>query len=264
MFSLDSLRLSQTTNSLPPFKCTYKCLPISISHQPQLESGDKIILPASAFGHLARTKVLYPMTFSITNKRTGKIVHGGISEFTAKEGSAYIPDWIMEDLSLNPEDNVEIASASLPKGDFVKLQAHKSKAMNLQSNPIKLALLNFTCLTKGQTICIFENKERYYLNVLEFFPSNRQAVFVLEHELVIEFEMPLDYTDSKSESDHTQLMEMKIPSADNKRKFVPDRVLIDISDDSRDNKTKQKSEEFKSREQKSQRSNSSSPKKIKV
>jgi ubiquitin fusion degradation protein 1 len=44
----------------------YHCFPGAFADKPELEDGDKILLPASALDTLTRLNIQYPMTFQIT------------------------------------------------------------------------------------------------------------------------------------------------------------------------------------------------------
>jgi ubiquitin fusion degradation protein 1 len=65
-----------------------------------LEGSDKIFLPPSALDTLARLHIDYPMLFQITCRASGKRTHCGVLEFSAAEGSCYLPYWMMQNLLL--------------------------------------------------------------------------------------------------------------------------------------------------------------------
>ena len=148
--------MAQQQLNLPPFKKSYRCFPVVMANKPNLECGDKIILPPTALDHLARLRVTYPMMFSITNKKTNKTMHCGVLEFSGEEGVAYIPYWMMQNLLLESGAIIEINNVTLPKGTFVKLQPHTTKFTQLYNPRVVLeqALRNFSCLTTGDTIAI--------------------------------------------------------------------------------------------------------------
>lgn len=68
--------------------CTYSFLIIFIL----------VILPQSALEQLSNFNIEYPMTFKITNDRTGASSHCGVLEFSAKEGVTYVPGWVQKHL----------------------------------------------------------------------------------------------------------------------------------------------------------------------
>lgn len=54
-----------------------------------------VIMPPSALDTLTRLSVVYPMLFKLTNKKTNRITHSGVLEFTADEGKVYLPYWVI-------------------------------------------------------------------------------------------------------------------------------------------------------------------------
>ncbi|CAM9952888.1 unnamed protein product, partial [Choristocarpus tenellus] len=76
------------------FEEQYHCYPVSFQDKEHLEAGDKILLPSSALDALARQQVEYPMLFEISNPAESKRTHCGVLEFSAPEGSCYIPYWM--------------------------------------------------------------------------------------------------------------------------------------------------------------------------
>lgn len=64
--------------------------------KPEINKGNKIILPSSALNELARLKISYPMTFLISNPEMGKKSYCGVLEFSAEEGSCHLPLWLMD------------------------------------------------------------------------------------------------------------------------------------------------------------------------
>lgn len=95
---------------------------IQVSQHPLLQKGDKILLPPSAFDTLARLQVDYPMLFRLENPNNGTMTHCGVLEFTAEEGSCYIPFWMMQNLLIEEGGILTVTNVSLPKATFVKLQ----------------------------------------------------------------------------------------------------------------------------------------------
>jgi len=66
--------------------------------KPEVNRGNKIILPTSALHELARLKITYPMTFMISNPQMGTKTYCGVLEFSAEEGMCHIPVWMMNNL----------------------------------------------------------------------------------------------------------------------------------------------------------------------
>jgi len=164
----------------------------------KLEQGDKIVLPQSALDELSRMNIQFPIMFQITNEHTKKTSHCSVLEFTAIEGNVYLPLWIFDNLQMDPNSTqnlVSLRNVSLQKGTFVKLQPHTSNFTEL-SNPrtlLEVALRNFSCLTKNDTIQISPKGlgQTYQLNIVETQPADQ--VSIIETDVRVEFIEPLDY-----------------------------------------------------------------------
>jgi len=164
----------------------------------KLEQGDKIVLPQSALDELSRMNIQFPIMFQITNEHTKRTSHCSVLEFTAPEGNVYLPIWIFDNLQMDPNSTqnlVSLRNVSLQKGTFVKLQPHTSDFTEL-SNPralLEVALRNFSCLTKSDTIQISPRGfgRTFHLNVVETKPTDQ--ISIIETDVRVEFIEPLDY-----------------------------------------------------------------------
>ncbi|WOG83685.1 hypothetical protein DCAR_0102862 [Daucus carota subsp. sativus] len=59
---------------------------------PQIENGDKIIMPPSALDRLGyASHIDYPMLFELRNAATERVSHCGVLDFVAEEGMVYMP-----------------------------------------------------------------------------------------------------------------------------------------------------------------------------
>jgi len=175
------------------FEQTYKCYPASFIDKPQLETGDKIIMPPSALDRLASLHIDYPMLFELHNPATQRTSHCGVLEFIAEEGMIYMPYWMMENMLLAEGDTVEVKNAALPKGTYVKLQPHTKDFLDI-SNPkavLETSLRNFSCLTTGDSIMVAYNNKKYYIDIVEAKPAS--AITIIETDCEVDFAPPLDY-----------------------------------------------------------------------
>ena len=92
-----------------------------------VECGDKVILPASAFRDIQRLRLPLPLIFSIVKgrRRPGKRVPGrdgreqlaqkqccGVLEFSAPEGKVFVPFWMMQNLLVREGGNVTLRTES--------------------------------------------------------------------------------------------------------------------------------------------------------
>lgn len=175
------------------FEQTYRCFPASFVDKPQLESGDKIIMPPSALDRLASLRIDYPMLFELHNAVTERVSHCGVLEFIAEEGVIYMPYWMMENMLLQEGETVKVKNAALPKGTYVKLQPHTKDFLDI-SNPkaiLETTLRNFSCLTTGDSIMVAYNNKKYYIDIIETKPSH--AISIIETDCEVDFAPPLDY-----------------------------------------------------------------------
>jgi ubiquitin fusion degradation protein 1 len=63
---------------------------------------------------------------------------------------------MMQYLLIEEGAMIKIRNVTLPRATFVKLQPHQTAFINI-ANPkavLEVALRNFSCLTKGEVICI--------------------------------------------------------------------------------------------------------------
>ncbi|CAN0165515.1 unnamed protein product [Scytosiphon promiscuus] len=181
----------------PPrgFEEQYHCYPVSFQEKEHLEAGDKILLPSSALDALARQQVEYPMLFELSNPSQGSRTHCGVLEFSAPEGSCYIPHWMMQNLLLEAGSLLTVKNVSLPKGTFVKFQPQSVDFLDI-SNPravLETTMRHFSCLTEGDVICLPYNDRKYELAVKELKPA--KAVGIVETDLNVDFDAPVGYDD---------------------------------------------------------------------
>jgi ubiquitin fusion degradation protein 1 len=142
-------------------------------------------------------QIEYPMLFELTNQSTGQVTHCGVLEFTAEEGNCYIPYWMMQLLFLQEGDFIQVRNVKLPRATYVKLQPHETAFINI-ANPkavLEIAFRNFSCLTRGDVICVEYNNRKYDLNVLEVKPNDYNAVSIVETDVQLDFAPPLDYVE---------------------------------------------------------------------
>jgi len=185
-----------------PFNETYRCQPMAMSNRAELEHGDKILLPSAALEQLARLKVHYPMMFEVTNPQTGMKTHCGVMEFSAPEGVAYLPYWMMQGLfgdeylqHHNATPIIKMRNVTLPKGTYVQLRPHRTVFTEL-SNPrvvLEKALRNFSCLTKNDTIVITHGDQKFRLDVMDVKPG--EAISIIETDVNVDFAPPKDYVE---------------------------------------------------------------------
>mmetsp|Transcript_453 Transcript_453/g.721 ORF Transcript_453/g.721 Transcript_453/m.721 type:complete len:394 (-) Transcript_453:60-1241(-) len=184
------------------FEEQYHCYSVAYADKPHLEKGDKILLPPSAFDTLARLQVDYPMLFRLQSSTKGTMTHSGVLEFTAEEGSCYIPFWMMQNLLIDEGTVLSVSNISLPKATFVKLQPQHVDFLEI-SNPravLEHALRNFSCVTKGDVIQVPYNDKNYHFELKEVEPEN--AACIIETDCNVDFDAPVGYKESNNNNNN--------------------------------------------------------------
>mmetsp|Transcript_25577 Transcript_25577/g.46251 ORF Transcript_25577/g.46251 Transcript_25577/m.46251 type:complete len:442 (-) Transcript_25577:1443-2768(-) len=180
------------------FEEQYHCYSAAMADKAHLEQGDKILLPPSAFDILARLQVDYPMLFQLQSPDKGTLTHCGVLEFTAEEGSCVVPFWMMQNLLIEEGAVLTVSNISLPKANFVKFQAQHVDFLEI-SNPravLEHALRNFSCITKGDVICVPYNSKNYHFEIKEVKPQD--AACIIETDCNVDFDAPVGYKEPTS------------------------------------------------------------------
>ena len=183
-------------------------------------------MPPSAFDTLARLQVDYPMLFQLQSAEKGTMTHSGVLEFTAEEGSCYIPFWMMQNLLLDEGGIITVTNVSLPKATFVKLQPQHVDFLEISNHRAVLehALRTFSCLTKGDVICVPYNSKNYFLEVKEVQPQD--AACIIETDCQVDFEAPVGYIDPSTQ---TTAMDISKQTAYERSSGCPSPTLSSIS-----------------------------------
>ncbi|CAD8104119.1 unnamed protein product [Paramecium primaurelia] len=168
--------------------------------RPQINNGNKILLPASALQQLIFIKQNGPMIFKIQSTQSQKFTYVGVLEFVAEEGTCIIPDWLFENMNFFDNCWVIISlEQSLPLGKLIKIQPHETAFIDLPDPRAILEnqLRNYICLTQGETITITFNKNKYMIDIVSVTPqTDKLAVCINEADVEIDFLQPLDYTEA--------------------------------------------------------------------
>jgi ubiquitin fusion degradation protein 1 len=138
------------------------------------------------------------MTFEIIapNGRT----HCSVLEFTAPEGTCYLPYWMMSNLTLTEGKLIRIRNVSLPKATFVKFQPQHVDFLDI-SNPravLEYKLRSFSCVTVGDHLAFNYNDRKYYLEVKEVKPQD--AACIIEADVNVDFEAPVGYKEPERQA----------------------------------------------------------------
>jgi ubiquitin fusion degradation protein 1 len=185
----------------------YRVYPIAMmagaERSSDVSHGGKIFLPASALDQLTRLHISYPMLFELINGRAQKRTHAGVLEFTAEEGKIYLPYWLMQTLTLEPGDLLQVKSTDLPPGTFIKLQPQSPAFLDI-SDPkavLENAFRNFSCLTTGDIFSFEYCDSVYQIGVLEVKPDmTHHAICTMETDLEVDFAAPVGYVEPTRET----------------------------------------------------------------
>lgn len=184
------------------FEEFFRCYPIAMMNdrirKDDANFGGKIFLPPSALSKLSMLNIRYPMLFKLTANESGNVTHGGVLEFIAEEGRVYLPQWMMETLGIQPGSLLQISSADVPLGQFVKLEPQSVDFLDI-SDPkavLENVLRNFSTLTVDDVIEISYNGKTFKIKILEVKPeSSSKSICVIETDLVTDFAPPVGYVE---------------------------------------------------------------------
>ena len=183
----------------------YKAFPASIMGREDIDLSNSIILPASALGVLSSMRNFKdsknPLLFRILNIELNMATHCGVAEFTAQEGTCYLPSNMFERLCLMEGQKVNIRNVDLKPGKFIKLQPHLTEFIN-NPNPktiLEYNLRNYFCVTEGDTISVKFSKKIYKLDIVQCKPA--KAIRTLNTDIEVDFCPPKDYKEEPRNND---------------------------------------------------------------
>mmetsp|Transcript_15630 Transcript_15630/g.19061 ORF Transcript_15630/g.19061 Transcript_15630/m.19061 type:complete len:427 (+) Transcript_15630:109-1389(+) len=186
------------------FEEQYHCYSVAYADKSHLEGGDKILLPPSALESLARLRVDYPMLFRLQSSDKGTMTHSGVLEFSAEEGSCFVPFWMMQNLLIEEGSVITVTNVSLPKATFVKLQPQSVDFLEI-SNPravLEHALRLFSCVTKGDVIQLPFNNKNYHFELKDVQPQD--AACIIETDCNVDFDAPVGYKEPNMNQQQSQ------------------------------------------------------------
>lgn len=174
------------------FLHSYKVYSPAFAGKPEVNRGNKIIMPTSALDELTRMRIQYPMTFMVSNAQMGLKTYCGVLEFSAPEGVVYLPVWMMNNLCVEEGSDIILRNMNLKKGTFVSFRPHEI-AFVMLSDPkaiLENELTHYSVLHKGDTISIQYGGREYLIDVVETKPDDQ--ICCIETNIKVEFEAALD------------------------------------------------------------------------
>jgi len=100
---------------------------------------------------------------------------------------------MMQNLLIEEGAVISVTNVSLPKATFVKLQPQHVDFLEI-TNPravLEHALRNFSCVTKGDVICLQYNSKNYHFELKEVEPKD--AACIIETDCNVDFDAPVGY-----------------------------------------------------------------------
>ncbi len=176
----------------------YKAFPATFLDRDDIEQSNSIILPGSALQKLTSLRSGFsnraePVLFRILNIELSISTHCGVLDFTAEEGTCYLPTNMFNRLCLVEGQDVNLRNIKLEKGKFIKIQPHLTAFIE-NPNPktiLENNLRNYFCLTEGDTINVVFNKKTYLIDIIECKP--KKAISLVNCDVEVDFAPPKDY-----------------------------------------------------------------------
>lgn len=175
----------------------YRAFPANIMGRDEIDPTNSVILPPSALKRLSLMKnfgdTKNPILFRILNIQLSIYTHCGVFDFTAEEGTCYLPANMFDRLCLEEGSKVNLRALALNPGTFIKIQPQKTEFINIPEpkKVLEFNLRNYFCVTEGDTISIKFCGKTYKIDILQCKPD--KAIRTLNCDLVVDFAPPKDY-----------------------------------------------------------------------
>lgn len=181
---------------------SFTCSDLNKQQRENINFTNKIRLPSSVLNTLmndnGENSLEFPLFFSVKNKLTSYSTVCAVHEFSAPEGVCNIPFHIMQDLSVDEGEEIEIQLACLVNGSYIKLRPHKTKFIELSDPKAvleKYLSLDYPVVTKGHTIVINykDIDEQFYIDIVDCEPAD--TIKIINTDVNVDFDAPLDYVE---------------------------------------------------------------------
>ena len=119
------------------------------------------------------------MSFMVSNPKLGLKSYVGVQEFSAEEGMAGLPIWLMRNLLLDTGDEIIVRNMNLQVAQHVVFRPYEHAFMELNSPNLIITReiqKHFRVLSKGETISITYGGRQYQLEVADTKPDNQVLV----------------------------------------------------------------------------------------
>lgn len=147
-----------------------------------------------------------PVCWSSSRRRAGPTYPTGFvfppSTMSAVPVTLLTWDQMMQTLSLDVGDMIQIKTTSLELAKLVKLQPQSTNFLDI-SDPkavLEKAFRNFAALTKGDIFNFEYNDEIYHVAVLEVKPeTEKMGVCMIETDVEVDFAAPVGYVEPEKQ-----------------------------------------------------------------
>ena len=209
----------------------YRAFPASFLDREDIEHSNSIILPPSALAKLTGLQKGFgrqssPVLFRILNIELNISTHCGVLDFTAEEGTCYIPTNMFNRLALVEGQNINLRNINLEKGKYIKIQPHLT-AFIQNPNPktiLENNLRNYFCLTEGDTITVTFNRKDYLIDIIECKP--KKAICTVNCDIEVDFAPPKDYKEPEQKKpSYTQKNSGNINFSSKEKKLINEKKI---------------------------------------
>ncbi|KAA0165508.1 hypothetical protein FNF31_01853 [Cafeteria roenbergensis] len=165
----EAMRRLQAVARRSTWQKSFQAFSVAAGGRPELERGDKILLPQSALQELGAMEVEYPLKFRLQSPGMDIVAHCGVREFVAEEGRVYLPFWLLSAIGAGEDCPIVVTNVSLPKATYVKLRPRRMAFVELTDpkGVLEVALREFTCVTQGVAIRIPYIGRTFDIDILE-------------------------------------------------------------------------------------------------
>ncbi|KAH9107842.1 hypothetical protein AeMF1_016888 [Aphanomyces euteiches] len=177
---------------LVPFTGTLVCNSVAFIDKPDLEIGDKVILPSKTLLEIQCLKIPLPLLFKLTSPTLPTLCqYGGVMEFSAPDGQMYAPYWMMDALGVDEGGQIHIESVlAIPKGIYCQFQPDELEFLDVaaQFGP-KASDQRVKALLMPCFVMMEYGNQRYKVKVVDVKPASVVHLFG-DVDLEVDFKMP--------------------------------------------------------------------------
>ena len=165
--------------------------------------GDKIILPhyiLQAIETQELTKFHFLIEGNLGIKLFGTAIDYYESTSESEKNNIYMPDWMFENLYLEPNSRISIQfiENKIKPGEKIIIQPHDSAFLTIENHKelLEHELSQFNTIKKNTSISINFNDNKYAISIIDVFPES-EFISLINTDIEVEFIPPLDYVETK-------------------------------------------------------------------